>query len=450
MRVRLAGVAGRFRLWGRDRQTLLPFQKRTRRLDRVFRGSIVLMTVIVLTAIWAAWPTGRSAALGLAQRAKWGAMRWVGLEPERSEIDAYWRDRRDRREVTTRARYGTKFATLAPEMQAFFRAAGMAPDQAEFRWANYDMTLVLSSQVFARVDSGRQYQLRPGVRSVWYRLVAGLDVDRSVLQFPDTPEVQRFAGPAGAKVFPELFQTTNSWGCRGPEPDMNAPLRGVVLGDSFMQGYLVGDDETPPERLRQSLMGEIGADVAILNTGTLGYCPEHYYYTLCEFADRFRPRFVVVGLYSNDFGEDVDVMHGDGDWLEQKHWLELILRHCRGRGIICLFAPVPCEGQLAGPRNQGHYPGQVSNITGISGRLFCDAADAFIDEDLKVRTQENSRGATPSGRSHLYNGRLGDGHLSPEGAALWGKVVARRLALLIGQAPTTAEETAVEAKSTQR
>jgi hypothetical protein len=82
--------------------------------------------------------------------------------------------------------------------------------------------------------------------------------------------------------------------------------------------------------------------------------------------------------------------------------------------------------------------------------LFCDAADAFIDEDLKVRTLENSRGATPSGRSHLYNGRLGDGHLSPEGAALWGKVVARRLALLIGQAPTTAEETAVEAKSTQR
>ena len=26
-------------------------------------------------------------------------------------------------------------------------------------------------------------------------------------------------------------QTTNSWGLRGPEPDRNAPLRGIVLGD---------------------------------------------------------------------------------------------------------------------------------------------------------------------------------------------------------------------------
>ncbi len=50
-------------------------------------------------------------------------------------------------------------------------------------------------------------------------------------------------------------QTTNSWGLRGPEPELDAPLRGIVLGDSFMQGMFIGDDETPPECLRRYLQG---------------------------------------------------------------------------------------------------------------------------------------------------------------------------------------------------
>jgi hypothetical protein len=450
MKLGLVKVAERIRPTDRARQQVLPFQKRRQRLDRVFRGLIIAATAIALAGIWVAWPTGRSAALGMVQRAKWSLLRSIGLEPQRSEIDAYWRDRRDRRELLTRSKYRTKFASLRPEMQAFFRAASMGPDQAEFRWANYDMTLVLSSQVFTRVDNGRQYQLLPGVRSIWFRLADALDIDICILQFPDTPEVRRLAPPAGAEFIPGAIQTTNSWGCRGAEPNMQTPIRGIVLGDSFMQGYLVGDDDTPPERLRQNLKTEIGADVAILNTGTLGYCPEHYYYTLREFADRFQPRFVVVGLYSNDFGEDADVLKGNGDWAEERHWLDLILRHCRARGITCLFAPVPCEGQLAGPRNQGHYPGQVSNITSLSGRLFCDSADAFIEEDLRVRTRTNPRGTNMNGRSHLYNGHLGDGHLSAAGADLWGKVVARRLALLIEDDPQTTESVVAGAKSDSR
>ena len=108
----------------------------------------------------------------------------------------------------------------------------------------------MSGHVFARVDSGRQYQLRPGVRSIWLRQVGVLGMDVCVSRVPDTPEVRRLAGPAGAEIIAGPIQTTNSWGCRGPEPDMDAPVRGLVLGDSFMQGYLVGDDETPPERPR--------------------------------------------------------------------------------------------------------------------------------------------------------------------------------------------------------
>ena len=216
-----------------------------------------------------------------------------------------------------------------------------------------------------------------------------------------------------------------------------------------MQGYLVGDDETPPEQLRRFLGAELGAEVSVLNTGTLGYCPEHYYYTLVECVNRFPPQFVVVGVYSNDFGEDADVLLGQGDWDEEKYWLRLIVWHCRSRGIPCLVAPVPCELQLKGVRNAGHYPGEVANLMQLPGIWFCDTTDAFIDADLKVRRPWNPGGGRLNGRSHLYNGDLGDGHLSPTGAARWAKIVAQRLALLLEKNPTETIETAGGARSTE-
>jgi hypothetical protein len=57
-------------------------------------------------------------------------------------------------------------------------------------------------------------------------------------------------------------QTTNSWGLRGPEPDPHAPLRGIVLGDSFMQGMFIGDRETPPECLRSYLEDQLETRVS--------------------------------------------------------------------------------------------------------------------------------------------------------------------------------------------
>jgi lysophospholipase L1-like esterase len=447
MNLGLATIASRFRLRARARQGLLPFRKRMQRLDRIFRGLIVALTLFALGGAWVAWPSGRSRAIGIARQAKWGALRQLGLEPARSEVDAYWRNRRDRREVATRAKYEATFPELSPETQALFRAAGMGPDDAILRWGNYDMTLVLSGQVFDRVDSRRGYRLRPSTRSMWLKKINLLGMHVCVLQFPDTPEVRRLASLAGAEIIPGPVQTSNSWGCRGAEPNMNAPVRGLVLGDSFMQGYLVGDGETPPEQLRRCLQVELGTEVAVLNTGTLGYGPEHYYDALRAFVDRIRPQFVVVGLYSNDFGEDDEVIRGEGDWVEAKHWLCLIVQECHARGIVCLFAPVPCEGQLIGVRNMGNYPGQVSNITSVPGRWFCDPADAFINEDLKFRPPWHSQGITRTGRCHLYNGDLGDGHLSPAGASVWGELVAHRLRLIIGKDSERAQQTAGGAES---
>ena len=47
--------------------------------------------------------------------------------------------------------------------------------------------------------------------------------------------------------------------------------------------------------------------VSIVNAGVLGYSPEQYYYSLVAFADRFRPQFVVVSVFANDFGEASEV-----------------------------------------------------------------------------------------------------------------------------------------------
>jgi hypothetical protein len=425
--------AARGRPRGRVRQRLLPFRARLEWHERAFRRAIVVVTLLALAGLWAALAPGRSAFREMAREGKWAVLRRIGLEPDRSEVDAYWSDRRQRREALTREKYRGLFAQLTPERQAFLRVAGMGPDEAVVRWGNYDMTFVLSSKVFTR-DDERQYRLLPGVRSVCIRQMSVFDMDTCQFIVPVTPEVFRAAEAAGAPVVAGTEQTINSWGCRGPEPDLDAPVRGLVLGDSFMQGYFVGDDDTPPMCLRRSLEAVLGERVSILNTGVLGYEPEHEYHALRAYAERFRPRFVVVATFVNDFGEESAVLRGEGDWAEPAYWLDKIQYYCRSKGILCLIAPVPWEGQITGQRNSGDYPARVANITHANGAFFCDATDAFVDEHLVIRREYQAEGREMPARTPLYNGHLGDGHFSPRGCALWGRFVADRLALILGGA----------------
>jgi hypothetical protein len=429
MRVAFQKLQRSFR--GRPRQQLFPFLARLRQVERRFRWALLILTTLGLIGLWIAIPSGSSALVGLAQSARWKALRGIGLEPPRDEVDAYWRDRRDRREVRTRALYRESFAALTPDQKTFLQVAGMGPNEAVIRWGNYDMTFVLSSKVFARDDDGRYYRLLPNVRSVWCRQISVFGLDTCQFLVPETPEVLRAAEKAGATVVPGTAQTTNSWGCRGPEPDPSAPVRGLVLGDSFMQGYFVADNETPPECLRRCLEARIRAKVSILNTGHLAYSPEHYYRTLCSFADRFRPGFVVLAFFVNDFGDEAAVLRGEGDWNEGIYWFEKILQYCRSRGILCLLVPVPDQSQLIGTRNPGHYPDQVANSTRVSSSLFCDPTDGFVNENLRLTAQHRRAGRGMSAQSLLYNGHLGDCHLSPLGSALWGRIVAQRLGLLL-------------------
>ena len=353
-------------------QLLLPFQERRKRMEKVFRRGIIAATILGLLGIWLAMADGRAALSEKAREAKWSAFRGIGLEPDRAELDEYWAGRRVRREVRTRETYRRAFERLKPVERALLRAAGMGPDEAVVRWGNYDMALVFSSKVFDRDDDGRYYRLRPDTRSLLLRRLSLFGLDTCQFFVPDTPEIRRLAAEAGSDILTEGSQSTNSWGCRGPEPDRDAPVRGLVLGDSFMQGYLLADDETPPMCLQRALSSELGVPSTILNTGVLGYGPEHYFHTLRALGERFRPQFVVVAVFANDFGDEVDVFAGKGDWAEGKHWLEKILQYCRTRGILCVIAPIPSERQVVGTRRLGDYPGQVSNISGITSESFCD------------------------------------------------------------------------------
>ena len=178
----------------------------------------------------------------------------------------------------------------------------MDPDTAVIRWGNFDGTLVLSSGVFEPDDFGRSYRFKPGLRSVWF---IGVSLRGALCQFqvPDTTEARDAVGSLGAALVPESVQVTNSWGFRGPEPDTKAPLRGIVLGDSVIQGVLVGDDQTPPACLERELARKTGLRASVLNAGVLGYSTEQYYFTLERFGERMAPQFVIVGLCGNDFGE---------------------------------------------------------------------------------------------------------------------------------------------------
>jgi hypothetical protein len=199
-----------------------------------------------------------------------------------------------------------------------------------------------------------------------------------------------------------------------------------------MQGMFIGDDDTPPESLRRDLEDRRKTKVSILNTGHLGYSPEQYYYSLVEYADRFRPHFVVVSVFGNDFaGEIADVVtHGKGDWDEAKYWLDQIISLCTARGWTYLIVPVPYEPTLLGRRRAGHYPGMISTILGTSALNFLDPSDGLLNDFLELAVEGERIGKRPYG-CPLYNVQIGDGHFSALGSQSWARMVGKRLELLL-------------------
>jgi hypothetical protein len=403
---------------------------RSERLALRFKLVILLSTAATLITVIGSTASGRHAAAWLITRSRWSLLQLVGISPSRDEIDADWKRRRMFDISQTRGKLRSTYAEYKPSMQLLLDYAGLDPDHALLRWGNFDRTLYLPSTVFEADDAGRSYRFRPGTRSIWVR---NLKLKGGILAyFPVILSARPFdvVAGTGALVVETSVQTTNSWGLRGPEPDTGATLRGIVLGDSYMQGLFVGDDQTPTEGLKRELSGKYKIRTEVLNTGHLGYSPEQEYFTLLEYAAKFRPHFVVVSLFANDFGELFEVLEGKGDWEEGKYWLDRITQFCRSRGTLCLAVPAPWVNQLDGPRKAGFYPGMISNILESNGLEYLDPLEDFVTEWLRQKLVKHREGK-PTSPNPLFNGHLGDGHFSPLGCEVWARAVAARLVRLL-------------------
>jgi hypothetical protein len=310
------------------------------------------------------------------------------------------------------------------------RFAGLDPDHALVRWGNFDRTVLLPAEIFEPDDTGRSYRFRPSVRSIWIRNFPVKGPVKAYFQVPDVPGLTDAIKGTGALVVDGSTQTTNSWGLRGNEPNLTTRWRGIVLGDSYMQGLFVGDDQTPPECLKLELSRKLEASVEILNTGHLGYSPEQYYFSLLEYAKRFPPHFIVTSIFANDFGELEQVLQGTADWAESAYWLGRIRQFCVSHGAVCLFVPAPWIHQIEGPQRAGFYPGMISNLLEATGVEYLDPIAEFANAQLAASVKAQRMGV-PLTRSPLFNGHVGDAHFSAQGSQLWAVAVARRLELLI-------------------
>jgi len=410
----------------RWRQGVLPFRRRAERLERAFQVGIAAATAAVVVAMIAGSPQGRDAAARLATRARWATSRALGMHVDRAEIEADRHRARLRGVDQARRALADREREGSPGFREFLRVAGMDSRSAVIRWGNHDWTLALSSHVFEPDDAGRSYRLRPKARSTW---LVGLNLFgvAAMFEIPDTPEARRLGQAVGGRPVPGSDQSTNSWGCRGAEPDPSAPVRGIVLGDSNMQGLLVGDDEAPPARLEARLRRDLGVPVSVLNAGVLGYSLEQYYHTLLAFHDRLRPQFVVVSVCDNDLGD----LRDPARWAEAETWLEAITQVCRTRRILCLIVPVPAEFDMLGTRDESLFPGRLSLISRTSALFYLNPLEEFATEEIRLRVEARRKGE-PVPSSRLFNGKYGDKHFSPLGSDLWAAIVARRLELLWG------------------
>jgi hypothetical protein len=410
------------------RQRMLPFLERTTRREWLFKRVILGATLVVLAAMIGGTQSARyRLLLGAIQIRDALVRKLFGTEPDRGEIEAEWQLRRQHGIAETLKSLTSFYNATSAEIRELFQVAGMDPEHALIRYGRADEAFVISSQVFEPDEYGRSYRFRPSTRSIWLRQITLRNGPFAMFQVLDTPGHRAAASRARAVVDEGSVQNTNSWGLRGAEPDSAAAIRGIVLGDSFMQGMFNGDADTPPVDLERYLQAAWKVPVSILNTGHIGYSPEQYYYTLCEYAVRFRPQFVVVSVCPNDFGDGRAVLRGEGDWYKDaEFWLYQIQMWCTARDVIALVVAVPTHLQVETTRRDDLYPGKICEIYHAASLRYCSPLDEFIDEHIKLAALSDARGRLPRA-SKLYNSDINDDHFSPRGAALWARIVGRRL-----------------------
>jgi lysophospholipase L1-like esterase len=115
--------------------------------------------------------------------------------------------------------------------------------------------------------------------------------------------------------------TANSLGLRGPERSLDKPAgtrRIAVIGDSFIAGYGVADQEVLTVHLEQLLNAEFTPPTEVINVGRSGSSTVREYDLYRLVARRFSPEIVILAYFlGNDLREVVE--EHDQDELREWH-----------------------------------------------------------------------------------------------------------------------------------
>jgi lysophospholipase L1-like esterase len=117
----------------------------------------------------------------------------------------------------------------------------------------------------------------------------------------------RFVGP---RPFPVEFDTTietNSLGLRGPELSAPAPgeRRVLFLGDSFVAGFEVEQEETFTALLEKRLDRRLGEPFRVINAAVRGYGTDQSYLWFRDRGRALDAELVVAVFSANDFEDNV-------------------------------------------------------------------------------------------------------------------------------------------------
>ena len=112
-------------------------------------------------------------------------------------------------------------------------------------------------------------------------------------------------GAEGRRVTDEYtsFERINAQGQRGPERTHEKPpgtSRVLVLGDSFVEGYQVEEDEVFTHLLEGELNAESESKWEVINGGTIGYSTDQSLLFFRESGRLFEPDVTILVFFLND------------------------------------------------------------------------------------------------------------------------------------------------------
>ncbi len=253
----------------------------------------------------------------------------------------------------------------------------------------------------------------------------------------------RYRGP---RPFPMEFDSTieiNSLGLRGPDLPVRQPgeLRVVLLGDSFVAGFEVEQQETFAALLEAQLRGRFERPLRVINASVRGYGTDQSLLWFRERGRGLRPDLVVAVFSANDFEDNVTLHRvrrpfGKGAFaLRPSGALELV-------GV-----PVPRYELCSAVVLNAAY--ETVRIDGALSRAACMLQAGLADHSALFTLLATGLARLPA----LVRLLQGVGEPDPEGAALaaaWRASAAAelRVAGVPAAAPSSPERGALEGELT--